>query len=79
MKWEYCTESIQMRSDKGIQELLALRGSEGWELVTIYNGSIYFKRPVEPVPPAIVVINYSSPNSIDEIVREIQARIKPGI
>lgn len=58
-EWEYLTEKTPRDSAVGgmfyegvpiCKDLLKTRGSEGWELVTIYDGHAYFKRPVEGKP-----------------------------
>jgi hypothetical protein len=39
-KWEYLTEAVG--SDD-----LAARGADGWELVAVAGGVMFYKRPIE--------------------------------
>jgi len=52
---QFCEQAWNMQQASA---LVAARGAEGWELVSMYNGGLCYKRPVgEPIvqrPPPVV-------------------------
>jgi hypothetical protein len=46
--WEYMTEAMG-------HDDLAARGQEGWELVAVQSGMMFYKRPYVAPPPDPVV------------------------
>ena len=50
LKWEYCTVNVKRMQDEKreiIDSQLDLFGLNGWELVTVYNNELVFKRPLQ--------------------------------
>lgn len=51
MKWEYEILPVSRQDlvvDCNLEDLprFNVLGAQGWELVAVYNGSVYFKRPL---------------------------------
>lgn len=44
MKWEYKMLDVFVKGN--IKEMNKL-GEAGWEMIAIYNGTMYFKRPIK--------------------------------
>lgn len=71
MRWEYWIE--EMPPDmKEFNEM----GEKGWELVSVDNGVAYFKRPLEEIPPAIIVIYTDKSQKAQEIADQINRYLR---
>jgi len=80
MKWEYMALSLKglMGKYSIYNPTIDKIGAEGWELVSVDNEIAYFKRPLEEIPPAIVVI-YTDKSQKEQEIADAIGRHLHGI
>lgn len=72
-KWEYRKLHVgDMSQPVPVGAALDEIGEQGWELVCSSGGWLFFKRPMQPIPPALMVVNVNGNqmNKILEAMRE---------
>jgi hypothetical protein len=82
-KWKYLVEWISMPGDfteegeweRDHQRRLDDRGAQGWELINIMAHSAIFKRPAQPEPPALLVVNNVNGMEFQQLADSIKAEL----
>lgn len=78
VKWEYTSQYLWKDVsdvDTRNNQILNKHGNEGWELVSVDNNIAYFRRPLETIPPAIIVVYTDRSQDAQELANQIRKHL----